>query len=504
MMRRFPFYAQHDSMLCGVSCLQMVCAHYGKKYAQDTVERLCAATKDGVSLLSISEAATALGMHSVKGHVTVEQLREASMPCIVHWEQNHFVVLYKIVKRHFHVADPGRGLLKYTEQDFRQGWVSGVTGGRDTGIALFLIPTPSFYSHKDDAGADGHRSFRFLFGYLRQYRRPLGQVALGLAVGCVLQLAFPFLTQAIVDVGVRDRDIGFIYLILAGQLMLVLSRTALDFIRRWLLLHVSMNVNISLVSDFFIKLLRLPMSFFDTKLTGDLLQRMADHRRVEQFLTTQVLGVMFSLLSFVVFGLVLLGYNRHVFLVFAAGSLCYAAWIALFLKRRKQIDYLYFERQARNNNKTYQFLTAMQEIKLQDCEQRRRWEWEDVQAGLFDAGMQSLRLQQAQTAGGIFINEVKNIVITVMTATAVIDGQMTLGMMLAVQYIIGQLGVPIEQLMQFVYSLQDVKISLERINEIHGRADEEDNPQALTTFRVGDRSLYVENFRSLFLFPFVT
>lgn len=288
----------------------------------------------------------------------------------------------------------------------------------------------------------------------------------------MLQLVLPFLTQAIVDVGIKSRDIGFVWLVLLGQLMLTLSRTALDFIRRWLLLHISMRVNISLVSDFFIKLLRLPMSFFDTKLTGDLLQRMNDHARVNSFLTGQTLSVMFSMLSLVVFGIVLLTYNVVIFIIFAAGSALYALWIAMFLKRRKVLDYELFEQQAINSNKTYEFITSMQEIKLQDCRQRRRWEWEDTQADLFGVQMKSLKLQQTQEAGSIFINELKNIIITVVSATAVINGELTLGMMLAVQYIIGQLNSPVDQLMGFLYSLQDVKISLERINEIH-RADDE-------------------------------
>ena len=316
---------------------------------------------------------------------------------------------------------------------------------------------------------------------------------MGALVGCVLQLIFPFLTQAIVDIGITHQNLGIIYLILLGQLILTISRTSVDFIRRWILLHISMRINISLVSDFFIKLLKLPMSFFDTKLMGDLMQRMSDHNRVEKFLTTQMLNVTFSLLSFIVFGCVLLGYNTFIFLIFLIGSILYGIWIAIFLKRRKLLDYELFEKQAMNNNKTYQFITSMQEIKLQNCEQRRRWEWEDVQADLFQVNMKSLKLQQIQEAGSIFINEVKNIIITVLAATAVIHGQMTLGMMLAVQYIIGQLNAPVEQLMNFLYSLQDVKISLEHINEIHEMENEENNKDALSAFHDRDKSLSFKN-----------
>lgn len=301
-------------------------------------------------------------------------------------------------------------------------------------------------------------------------------------LGCILQLILPFLTQGIVDIGIKQHNIGLIWLILIGELLIVIGRTATDFIRRWLLLHISMRINISLVSDFFIKLLKLPMGFFDTKLMGDLLQRMGDHSRVQSFLTNQVLGIVFTILSFGVFGVVLFIYSKLIFAVFLAGSMLYTLWIAHFLKERRVLDYELFEQQAISQNKTYQFITSMQEIKLQGCEQRRRWEWEDTQADLFKLQMKSLKLQQTQEAGSIFINEVKNVFITVLAATAVIHGQITLGAMLAIQYIVGQLNSPVEQFMNFIYSLQDVKISMERINEIHQSKNEEDADRHLTTF----------------------
>lgn len=494
-MKRIKLYEQHDAMQCGAACLKMICSYYGRDYPFCILCDYCCPTTEGVSLLGITEAATQLGFHTSCGRLSLKQLQNMALPCLLHWNQNHFVVLYKIrgkgEKSVFYVADPGKGLLKYSFTDFKEHWISTQSNGEEKGIAMFLQPTPAFYKKEGEAKKE-KRSFGFLLGYIKQYRRYFGQVVLGLLIGSLLQLIFPFLTQAIVDIGITHQNIGFIYLILIGQLMLTVSRTSVDFIRRWILLHISMRINISLVSDFFIKLLKLPMSFFDTKLLGDLMQRMNDHNRVEKFLTTQTLSVMFSFLSFIVFGIVLLWYSLPIFGIFLIGSICYALWIALFLKRRKQIDYLYFESQAKNNNKTYQFITAMQEIKLQDCEQRRRWEWEDVQAELFETNMKSLKLQQAQEAGSIFINEIKNIIITVLAATAVIHNNMTLGMMLAVQYIIGQLNSPIDQLMSFIYSLQDVKISLERINEIHEMENEESNPKALTQFQDTDKSIHLQ------------
>ena len=483
-MNSFPIVFQHDTMLCGVTCLQMVCEYYKRKYTGNYLSSLCHATAEGVSLLGLRETAVQLGLDCECGRISIDSMESLDMPCILHWNQNHFVVLYKVKKgKKFYVADPGKGLIKYDLEEFKSHWISTRSDGEEKGIAMFLEPTPAFYSHKEDGEGEKNknpRSFRFLFGYVKKYRRYFGQVILGMVVGSLLQLVLPFLTQSIVDVGIKNQDLGFIWLILLGQLMLTFSRTAIDFIRRWLLLHISMRVNISLVSDFFIKLLKLPMSFFDTKLMGDLMQRMNDHSRVNNFLTSQALSVTFAMLTFVVFSVVLFFYNKLVFAIFLLGSILYGGWMTLFLKRRKVLDYELFEQQAINNNKTYEFITSMQEIKLQDCEQRRRWEWEDTQVDLFNVQMKSLKLQQTQEAGSIFINEVKNIIITVVAATAVIHGQMTLGMMLAVQYIIGQLNSPVEQLMNFFYSLQDVKISLERINEIH-RAEDENGKNGLRT-----------------------
>ena len=483
MKDSFKCIIQSDSMMCGITCLQMVCKHFGREVSLRTLSKLCVATSEGVSMLGVNEAANKLGLRTMCARTDFDTLSKATLPCVLHWNQNHFVVLYKVRKgRIFYVADPGKGLVKYNLEEFGKHWVSTASQGEEKGIAMFLEPTLEFYSHKvDNEEEDGSpRSFQFLFGYIKQYRKYFGQIVLGLLVGSLLQLILPFLTQSIVDVGIKNQNIGFIWLILLGQLMLTISRTAIDFIRRWLLLHISLRINISLVSDFFIKLLKLPMSFFDTKLMGDLMQRMGDHSRVNSFLTQQTLSIVFSLFTFVVFSIVLLSYNWLIFAIFMLGSLLYGGWLALFLRRRKVLDYELFEQQAINNNKTYEFITSMQEIKLQDCEQRRRWEWEDVQADLFGVQMKSLKLQQTQEAGSIFINELKNIVITVVAATAVIHGQLTLGMMLAVQYIIGQLNSPVEQLMSFFYSVQDVRISLERINEIH-HMDDENGKQGLET-----------------------
>lgn len=495
-MKRFPFRHQHDAMQCGVACLQMVCEWYGLELSFSEMERLCSSTAEGVSLLAMSRAAEKIGLHTTCGRFTVDMLRRIQLPCILHWNQNHFVVLYRIrEKRHrmvYCIADPGKGLIEYGAKEFADYWVSTRSNYEDEGIAMLLEKTPAFGQMKRE-GKGESRSFGFLFGYFRQYRRYFTQVILSLAAGSLLQLVLPFLTQSIVDVGINGRNIGFVYLVLIAQLMLTLSNTSLDFIRRWILLHISVRINISLLSDFFAKLLRLPMSFFDTKQTGDLLQRMSDHGRVQNFLTGQTLSIMFSLVTFVVFGCVLACYNLFIFAVFSAFSIAYGVWITLFLRRRRVIDYAYFEKQAVSQDKTWQMITTMQEIKLQNCRCRRRWEWEDTQVDMFGVQMKSLKLQQTQEAGSIFINGVMDIVITVLAAKSVIDGGMTLGMMLAVQYIIGQLSGPVAQLMAFVYSLQDVKISLERINEIHNAEDEDSGRDRYCSFLSSDRCIKFEN-----------
>lgn len=480
-------------MQCGVASLAMVCKHYGKTYSTNYLSDLCHATTEGVSMLGMAETAKTLGLNTVTAYVTAEDIlrTDAQLPAILHWNQNHFVVLYKAKRNAFYIADPGKGLIKYSYRDFVSKWVSTTVKGKDCGVAMFIETTPDFYEKDEDVKCSPI-SYKFLLRYISTYKMLFAQIISGLLLGCVLQLILPFLTQSIVDIGIKHNDIGFVWLVLSGELMIVLGRTATDFIRRWLLLHISMRVNISLVSDFFIKLLKLPMSFFDTKLMGDLLQRIGDHARVQNFLTGQVLNVVFTFLSFIVFGVVLFVYDKTIFGVFLGGSVVYGLWISMFLQRRKVLDYELFEQQAINQNRTYRFITSMQEIKLQDCERRRRWEWEDTQADLFKIQMKSLKLQQTQEAGSIFINEVKNILITVFAATAVIDGRITLGAMLAIQYIVGQLNSPVEQLMAFIYSLQDVKISLERINEIHEGKNEESHENRAKAFGA-EKSISIEN-----------
>ncbi|MFY9153512.1 MAG: peptidase domain-containing ABC transporter [Prolixibacteraceae bacterium] len=478
-MAKFPFFQQHDAMDCGPACIRMIAAYYGKTYSLQKLRQLAHITREGVSLLGLSEAAEAIGFRTIGARITLEQLVEAPKPCVVHWDQEHFVVVYKYVKGKIYVSDPAFGLVEYSETEFKKHWLATVREGELKGICLLFDPTPKFFELD---GEDLNRgNFSFLLQYLKPHKKLVIQLVLGFLVGSLIQLIFPFLTQSIVDVGINTQDINFIYLILAAQMMLFLSRMTVDFIRSWILLHISTRINISIISDFLIKLMKLPIGFFDTKMIGDLLQRIGDHRRIERFLTSQSLNVIFSVFNIVIFSIVLAMYNLIIFVVFLVGSAIYIGWVFLFLRKRRELDFKRFTQLADNQSKLIQLINGMQEIKLNNFERQKRWEWERIQARLFKVNVKSLSLQQYQQAGSVFINETKNIVITVLAATAVVHGNMTLGMMLAVQYIIGQMNSPLDQMIEFMQVAQDAKISLERLSEIHLNKDEEQDQEGKLT-----------------------
>lgn len=459
-------------MDCGPACLRMVAGHHGRTYTLDTLRTKSGINREGVSLLGISEAAEDIGFRTVGAKLTWEQLeKEATLPCIVYWDQRHFVVVYRIKRGKVYIADPARGKVKHPVDSFLAHWQSSREEGQQTGITLLLHTTPSFYDR------EGEQSKRLSFGrllrYITPYKNLLGQLALGLLVGSLLQLIFPFLTQAVVDIGIGNRDVGFIYIILAAQVMLTVGRTGVNFIRSWIMLHMNTRINISILSDFLIKLMKLPMPYFDTRMTGDLMQRMEDHARIQQFLTGQTLSTLFSFANFVVFGVVLAYYHMTIFAVFLVSSVLYVAWVLLFLRKRRELDHQRFGISSSDQSTVIQLIQGMQEIKLNTCEKQKRWEWERLQARLFKYKTRNLSLNQYQQAGATVINEGKNIGITFLAAIAVVNGQLTLGAMMAMQYIIGQLNGPIQQFIGFVQSTQDAQLSLERLNEIHTQQDEE-------------------------------
>jgi len=470
-MSSFPFYKQLDAMDCGPTCLRMVARYYGKHFTLQTLREKSHLSREGVSMLGIARAAEDIGMQSMGVSLNWEKLqKEAPFPVIVHWKQNHFVVVYKIRKNRVHLADPAFGHTVLSKEEFLKGWISTRKDGEAKGSVLLLQPTPDFLNQKEEPLKK--TGFRYLIHYLAPYRRYVYHLLLGLILASIIQFLLPFLFQSMVDFGITNQDLPFIYLVLLFQFVLILSQMGIDFIRRWILLHLSTRVNISLISDFLVKLMKLPVGFFDTKLTGDILQRIGDHRRIESFLTTSSLTILFSMVNLVVFGIILAIYSLKILVIFIAGSLLYFVWIYIFMKRRRILDQKYFSRMAENQSKLIQIIHGIREIKLNNAERTKQWEWKDIQAGLFRVNMKTLSLNQYQEAGGVFINETKNILINVTAAIAVLNGNLTLGTLLAVSYILGQLNGPIEQMISFFHRAQDARISLERLGEIHDSEDE--------------------------------
>lgn len=475
-MKKFPVSKQHDSMDCGIACIKMITDFYGYCYSIPQLKEICVPSREGVSLASIANTFEDFGFKTLGGRLSIDKLgTDIILPCIIHWNQEHFVILYKIEKTRkgmiFFIADPAMGLVKYNSEDFKNGWVSSSNRNEEKGIVL-IIEKGNIPIKNETNNNYNQTKLKSIIPYFLKYKKLFLQLLFGLIFISIIQLLFPFLTQSIVDVGIADRNIRFIYIVLLAQIILLISRTSVEFIQNWILLHISTRVNISMLSDFMIKLMKLPMSFFDTKLMGDILQRIQDHSRVEKFITTQSLNVVYSISSMLIFSIVLYMFNVKIFIVFFIGSILYASWLLLFIKRRKILDYKNFEQLAIYDNKTYQLIAGMQEIKLQNNEQRKRWEWEDSQANLFQTKASLLKIKQIQDLGKIFINEGKNIFITFLAATAVINGDMSLGVMLAIQYIIGQLATPVESIATFIYDIQDARISLERINELKQKEDE--------------------------------
>jgi ATP-binding cassette subfamily B protein len=482
---KFPHYSQHDAMDCGPTCLRMVAAYYGRIYSLENLREKSLITREGTSMLGISEAAENIGFRTTGVKVSFEELKTAPLPCIVHWNQQHFVVVYDIKAPSkpslssrrgaggevVFIADPAAGKVKYTSEEFCRCWLSTKNEGVDVGVALLLEPTPDFYKMEDEKV--NRKGFSFLFSYLRPYKSLVVQLFLGLLFGSLLQLMLPFLTQSIVDFGISAQNIGYIYLVLIAQLVLTFSSSAVGFIRGWILLHLGTRINIALISDFLIKMMRLPMGYFDTKMVGDILQRINDHSRIQSYLTNSSLSILFSIFNMVIFSVVLFLYSFSIFSIFFLGSALYFGWVWLFMKRRAELDHKSFAQNSANQSNVIQLVTGMQEIKLNGCEQQKRWEWERIQAKLFRLRIRGMALSQYQDSGAVLINQTKNIVITALVAKLVIDGQMTLGMMMAVQYIIGQLNGPVDQLISFVRETQDAKLSLERLSDVHDKEDEE-------------------------------
>jgi ABC-type bacteriocin/lantibiotic exporters, contain an N-terminal double-glycine peptidase domain len=471
---RLSQYNQLDAMDCGPTCLRMVAKFYGRSYSLQSLRERCHITREGVSLLGISDAAESIGFRTTGVKITWEQLRdEMPMPCIVHWNQRHFVVVYSVVKRRrgtfVKVADPASGLLEYRAEDFLKSWLQ--SEDKSEGIALILEPTPQFY--QEEGEEKKKYGFGYVFQYLRPYRSYIIQILLAMLTASIISLILPFITQSIVDTGIGTGNISFVVMLLIAQLFLALGYMANNLIRRWLMLHTTSRVSISLISDFLCKLMKLPISFFDSKMVGDIMQRIGDYNRIQAFLTGSLLSMVIAAVSFLIYSAIMAAYNTVILLVFFIGSALYIAWVLLFMKRRKKLDYMRFQQASANQSTIVQLIGGMQDIKLNNCEKQKRWDWERIQAKLFKVSVKSLSLGQAQEVGSTFIDQTKNILISFIAAKSVIDGNMTLGMMMALQYIMGQINAPISQFISFVQAAQDASISLERLGEIHEMKDEE-------------------------------
>ena len=497
-MKAFQVYRQLDTMDCGPTCLRMVAKYYGRSISLEYLRNKSQYGKQGVSMLGLADAAESIGLKSVGAKLTYEQLiNDAPLPAIIHWDQYHFVVLTSgSSKNKLIIADPAKGLIRLSKEEFLKHWISTIEKETSKGIVLVLESRPDFkeMDFSDDGQAEKKKvGWGFLFGYVKENKGYFFQILLGLLIGSMLQLIFPYLTQSIVDTGINTQNISFIQIVLAAQVMLLFSQTIVEFIRSRILLHISTRINISLLSGFWSKLLKLPMQFFDSKHPGDIIQRIGDHHRIESFLTGTALNTFFSIINIFLFSFVLLGYNFGIFIIFVAGSVLYFGWIQFFLRYRRQLDYKRFAIASKENNATMQLVYGMQEIKLNNAENTYRWAWEGLQAGLFKLNFKSLSLNQYQQVGAFFINQGKNILITFVVAKLVIEGRLTLGMMLAIQYIIGQLNSPVEQLIGFSQQVQDAKISLERLNDIHSLEDEEPVHKQFNHYLPQDHAIQIKN-----------
>ena len=478
MRRSFPHYPQLDAMDCGPTCLRMIAKHYGRSYSLQTLRERSFITRQGVSMLGISEAAESIGFRTQGVRVTVEQLvNDVPLPCILHWNQNHFVVCYRIRRSRkgaytFCISDPAKGKYAMDEAGFRKCWCSTKVQGEDCGVALVLAPTPDFYGQEDDRQKQ-ERNLGYFLRYLSPYKSQLAQLAVGMGLGSVFAVALPFLTQAVVDQGVAYNNLNLITLILIAQLVLSVTQTGVGFLQSWITLHMNTRISITLISDFLMKLMKLPLHFFDVKNIGDILQRIGDHSRIQSFMTGSTLSTIFSFFNFIVFACVLAYYDFSILAVFLAGNTLYVGWIVFFLRYRRRLDNARFAQASVNQSNLVQMVTGMQEIKLNNCERQQRWQWEGIQVKLFKISIKSTALGQLQQLGSVFFSQTTGLLISYLSARAVVEGDITLGMMMSVSYIIGQLSAPVSQIIGFAQSLQDAKISLERLNEIHNREDEE-------------------------------
>ncbi len=497
-MMSFPHYQQQEAVDCGPTCLRMIAKHYGKVYSAEMLRKHSYISREGVSMLGISDAAEYIGFHTLGVKITFEQLvRDGTYPCILHWNQNHFVVCYRIKKRRdgdydIYISDPATQKLCFNRKEFLKCWISTKEKGHDCGTALMLEPGVEFGEREDDIETGKH-SLGYFLRYLKPYKSQFVQLMMGLLVGSVLQLIFPFLTQAMVDWGIEGGDMNVITLILIAQLVLFVVQLSVGYIRSWIMLHVSSRINIALISDFLMKLMSMPLHFFDTKRTGDIMQRISDHGRIKSLLMGNSLNMVFSIVNFFVFTAVLAYYNLTILGIFAVGNTLYVLWVLYFMRYRRELDIKRFYQASTEQSKMIQMIQGMQDIKLNNCEKQQRWEWERIQVKLFKISVRGLTIGQVQQTGSAFFTQSTNILTTYIAARAVVNGEMTLGMMMSLTYILGQVSAPIRDFIGFAQKWQDAKISLERLNEIHAQEDEEHDIDMKMSRLPKNRSVEIKN-----------
>lgn len=467
---KFPFFRQLDYRDCGPTCLRMIAKYHGKNFSREFLRDSAGITRQGVTMAGIADAAEIIELRTLGMRISLESLiNEAPTPFIVPWRQKHFVVVYKTTKSKIYIADPAQGLLEYSHQDFLEAWTNTADGN---GFVLLLEPNTKF--HELDEDNSKSKGFSFLIPYIRPYRKLVYQLFLGLIVGTAIQFMLPFLMQSVVDIGVNTQNIPFIYLVLIGQLVLFVSQILIRIFREWLLIHITSRFQIKMISDFLYKMLKLPVSFFETRNTGEHLQRVQDHVRVQNFVSSSTFNMVYSIVLFVVFNFVLAFYDMTIFLVFIVGAILYVGWTFFFLKKRAELDFKRFDELSDSQTSLVQIINGVKEIKVNNSQRKNRWKWEQVQISLFKTSLSSLKLAQYQDIGSGFVNELKNIFITFLSATAVVNGDITLGMMLSIQYIVGQLNTPLNSFVGFIQVWQDAKISLERLWQVHSKEDEDD------------------------------
>ena len=504
MLIKFPHYRQLDAMDCGPTCLRMISKHYGRSYTLQTLRQQSFITREGVSMLGISDAAEHIGFRTQGVRISFKQLVEDTpMPCILHWNQNHFVVCYKINEEKniwgkktgnykIYISDPASGQAVFSKEEFLKCWLSTRKNNEDKGTVLLLYTTPSFYDAEDEK-KKSKINLHYFLRYLMPHRSQIFQLIVAMVVTSGLSLIFPFLSQTMVDAGIGNHNLSLITLILIAQLVLFLTQMGIEFLRSWIMLHTTTRINISLISDFLIKLMRLPLGYFDTKMFGDIMQRIGDHSRIQSFLTGTSINVMFSFANFIIFGVILAYYNLLILGIFLVGNTLYVLWVISFLHYRRELDQRRFSQASADQSNMVELITGMQEIKLTNSEKQKRWRWERIQVKLFKINMKGLALGQYQQIGSSFFNQSTSLIISYIAARSVVEGQMTLGMMMSLSYIIGQLSAPISQFIGFAQSLQDAKISLERLSEIHNKEDEEDLADIKITDLPDDKTIHIKD-----------